>query len=81
MCGADVPEALTRYEAMRLPPTTQVVLTNRRNPPDAILREVYERTGDKPFVSIDDVIPAAELRAMSDRYKTVAGYDKKALAG
>ena len=81
LCGADVPEALTRYEAMRLPPTTQVVLTNRRNPPDAILREVYERTGDKPFVSIDDVIPAAELRAMSDRYKTVAGYDKKALAG
>ncbi len=79
--AADVPEALTRYEALRLPPTTQVVLTNRRNPPDAILREVYERTGDKPFGSIDDVIPAEELRAMSDRYKTVAGYDKKALAG
>ena len=76
-----MPEALTRYEALRLPPTTQVVLTNRRNPPDAILREVYERTGDKPFGSIDDVIPAEELRAMSDRYKTVAGYDKKALAG
>ena len=79
--AADVPEALTRYEAQRLPPTTNVVLTNRRNPPDAILREVYERTGDKPFASIDDVIPAAELRAMSDRYKTVAGYDTKALAG
>ena len=79
--ATDVPEALARYESQRLPPTTNVVLTNRRNPPDAILREVYERTGDKPFTSIDDVIPAAELRAMSDRYKTVAGYDKKALAG
>jgi 2-polyprenyl-6-methoxyphenol hydroxylase-like FAD-dependent oxidoreductase len=76
----NVAAALTRYETLRLPPTTQVVLTNRRNPPDAILREIYERTGDRPFISIDDVIPKAELQAMSDRYKTVAGYDKKALA-
>jgi 5-methylphenazine-1-carboxylate 1-monooxygenase len=79
MVAADVPTALTRYEALRLPPTTNVVLTNRRNPPDAILREVYERTGDKPFARIEDVIPEAELRAITDRYKTVAGYDKKAL--
>ena len=77
---ADVPAALTRYEALRLPPTTNVVLTNRRNPPDAILREVYERTGDQPFSRIEDVIAEAELRAITDRYKTVAGYDKKALA-
>ncbi len=78
---SNVPAALTQYEALRLPPTTNVVLTNRRNPPDAILREVYERTGDKPFTRIEDVIPEAELRAITDRYKTVAGYDKKALAG
>jgi 2-polyprenyl-6-methoxyphenol hydroxylase-like FAD-dependent oxidoreductase len=80
LVSADVPAALTRYEALRLPPTTNVVLTNRRNPPDAILREVYERTGDKPFTRIEDVIPEVELRAITDRYKTVAGYDKKALA-
>lgn len=79
LSSAGVAEALTRYEALRLPPTTEVVLTNRRNPPDAILREVYERTGDKPFARIEDVIPEAELRAITDRYKTVAGYDKKAL--
>jgi 2-polyprenyl-6-methoxyphenol hydroxylase-like FAD-dependent oxidoreductase len=72
--------ALARYEALRRPPTTEVVLTNRRNPPDAILREVYERTGDKPFATIEDVIPAAELRAMSDRYKAVAGFSKEALS-
>ena len=77
----DVPAALTRYEALRLPPTTQVVLANRRNPPDAILREVYERTGDKPFARIEDVISEAALRGIADRYKMVAGYDKKALAG
>ncbi len=79
LVSADVPSALSSYEALRLPPTTQVVLTNRKNPPDAILREVYERTGDKPFDRIEDVIPEAELRAITDRYKTVAGYDRKAL--
>lgn len=78
---ADVPAALTQYEALRLPPTTQVVLMHRKNPPDAILREVNERTGGKPFARIGDVIPEAELRAIAELYKTVAGYDKKALAG
>jgi hypothetical protein len=53
-----------------------VVLENRRNPPDAILREVYERTGDRPFGRIDEVISEAELAALSERYKQVAGYDK-----
>jgi hypothetical protein len=55
------------------------VLANRRNPPDAILREVYERTGDKPFERIESVISPQELVAFTDRYKKVAGYDKQAL--
>jgi hypothetical protein len=55
------------------------VLENRRNPPDAILREIYERTGDKPFARVDEVISQAELRDMSERYKRVAGYDRDAL--
>ena len=33
--------ALKAYEDRRLEPTAKVVLTNRTNPPDAILREVY----------------------------------------
>lgn len=73
------PQALAAYEARRLAPTANVVLENRRNPPDAILREVYERTGDKPFTRIEDVIPASELRAISERYQRVAGYDRDAL--
>jgi hypothetical protein len=52
---------------------------NRQNPPDAILREVYLRSGDKPFERIEDLISEAELRAISDRYKQVAGYDRKTL--
>jgi 2-polyprenyl-6-methoxyphenol hydroxylase-like FAD-dependent oxidoreductase len=73
------PQALAAYEARRLAPTSTVVLENRRNPPDAILREVYERTGDKPFARVEEVIGEAELREISDRYKRVAGYDRDTL--
>jgi len=73
------PQALAAYEARRLAPTSSVVLENRRNPPDAILREIYERTGDKPFERVDEVISQAELREISDRYKRVAGYDRDTL--
>ena len=59
--------------------TSEVVRANRVNPPDAILREVYLRTGDRPFERIDDVIPREELVALSDSYKRIAGYDKETL--
>lgn len=79
LAHAAPPQALADYEARRLAPTANVVLENRRNPPDAILREVYERTGDKPFERIEDVIPLSELAAISARYQRVAGYDRDAL--
>jgi len=56
-----------------------VVLTNRTNPPDAILREVFQRTNDTPFADIDDVISREELAALSESYKRIAGYSKDAL--
>jgi 2-polyprenyl-6-methoxyphenol hydroxylase-like FAD-dependent oxidoreductase len=77
--NADQVAALEAYEAKRLPATSEVVLANRRAPPDAILHEVYRRTGDKPFKSIDDVISRDELVALSESYKRVAGYDKERL--
>ena len=52
---------------------------NRKNPPDAILREVYLRTGDQPFKNIDQVISQEELRALSDGYKRVTGSDQETL--
>jgi len=76
---SDVVAAFAAYEQQRLEATTRVVLTNRTNPPDAILREVYQRTNDSPFTSIDDVISRAELVALSDSYKQIAGYSKEAL--
>jgi 2-polyprenyl-6-methoxyphenol hydroxylase-like FAD-dependent oxidoreductase len=72
-------EALLAYEAVRRPATAQVVLTNRSDPPDAILREVWQRSGGKRFDRIEDVISSAELQAISDRYKKVAGFDRETL--
>lgn len=75
---ADPVAALREYEAMRLGPTAKVVRTNRENPPDAILREVYLRTGDKPFADIEAVIPRSELVALSDGYKAITGQQREA---
>ena len=77
--NSDPVVALKAYENCRLPPTSKVVLTNRENPPDTILREIFLRTGDKPFAHIDDVISQDELRALSERYQRVAGFDKQTL--
>ncbi len=72
--------ALSAYEHQRLEATARVVLTNRANPPDAIIRVVHERTGDRPFDRIEDVISHDELIAITDSYKRVAGYTREALA-
>ena len=82
-CLARIPDpaaALKAYERARLEATARIVVRNRTNPPDAILREVYLRTGDKPFTRIEDVISAEELASISDGYKKVAGYDLATLA-
>jgi 2-polyprenyl-6-methoxyphenol hydroxylase-like FAD-dependent oxidoreductase len=75
----DPVDALKHYEARRLEATASIVRMNRKNPPDAILREVYLRTGDKPFKNIDDVISREELAALTHGYARVAGYDKESL--
>jgi 2-polyprenyl-6-methoxyphenol hydroxylase-like FAD-dependent oxidoreductase len=75
----DAVAALAAYEKQRLEATTRIVLTNRTNPPDAILREVFQRTHDQPFAAIEDVISRDELVALSEGYKRIAGYSKDAL--
>ena len=79
--NADPVAALASYENQRLEATARVVLTNRANPPDAILREVFQRTHDRPFKAIEDVISRDELVALSEGYKRIAGYSKDALRG
>jgi 2-polyprenyl-6-methoxyphenol hydroxylase-like FAD-dependent oxidoreductase len=73
-------DALKAYERLRLKAANDLVLMNRANPPDAILREVWQRSGDRPFARIEDVISNAEMVALSETYKKVAGFEREALA-
>ena len=66
--------AFATYEAERRPATAQVVRTNRTSPPDIINLKVEELVGDRPFDNLDDYISQDELRALSDRYKQIAGF-------
>ncbi len=70
----DVAQALVAYDDERREATAEVVRMNRLNPPDAILREVYERTGDRPFDAVEDVITTEEIEQLLGRYRDVAGY-------
>ena len=77
---SDAGTALREYERARLKAVNNLVLMNRANPPDAILREVWKRSGDKPFARVEDLISNAELVAMSEAYKRVAGFERDSLA-
>jgi 5-methylphenazine-1-carboxylate 1-monooxygenase len=73
-------DALQDYDKERVAATGKVVLMNRANPPDTVLRVVYERTGGKRFNKIEDVISNTELQEILDNYKAVAGFQIKELA-
>jgi 2-polyprenyl-6-methoxyphenol hydroxylase-like FAD-dependent oxidoreductase len=78
--GLSPEAALLAYDEERREATGRVVLTNRRNPPDALLRVVFERTGDRPFGRLSDVISDAEMAAMMSAYRDVAGFSAEHLA-
>jgi 2-polyprenyl-6-methoxyphenol hydroxylase-like FAD-dependent oxidoreductase len=77
--SAEPTQALVDYEAERLPRTSAVVLANRTAPPDTILREVWERTGDQPFERIEDVISTEEIESITRKYREIAGYSLEEL--
>ena len=77
---SSVEQALKQYESARLKAANDLVIMNRTNPPDAILREVWKRSGDRPFERVEDLISNAELAAMSEAYKRVAGFERDSLA-
>jgi 2-polyprenyl-6-methoxyphenol hydroxylase-like FAD-dependent oxidoreductase len=70
----DVPAALAAYEDARRETTAKIVRTNREFPPDFINIKVEELVGDRPFTNLDDFITQDELRALSENYKTIAGF-------
>jgi 2-polyprenyl-6-methoxyphenol hydroxylase-like FAD-dependent oxidoreductase len=75
----DVPAALAAYEAARLASAYEVVLANRASGPDALLREVHRRTGDRPFARIEDVMSEAEMRELAENYQRIAGFERESL--
>ena len=77
--GGDLPGALMRYEALRRPVTSKIVLTNRSTPPDFIIMKADELSGGKPFRHIDDLISQDELRKISENYAQIAGFSREAL--
>ncbi|NDE08359.1 MAG: hypothetical protein EBZ89_13360 [Chloroflexi bacterium] len=70
--------ALTSYEAARLGPTSQIVLANRQQGPEAVMQMVEERAPDG-FKHLSDVISDAELADTARHYKRLAGFDPDAL--
>lgn len=62
-----VEAALAGYEAERLPPTREIVLTNRRGGPERIVDVVSERAPEG-FERIEDVIAAEEMDAIVRGY-------------
>ena len=74
----DIDYALREYEAERLPRTAGIVLRNRMNGPEQVM-QLAEVRAPQGFARIDDVIPRAELEAISQRYKTLAGFGQQQL--
>jgi 2-polyprenyl-6-methoxyphenol hydroxylase-like FAD-dependent oxidoreductase len=73
--GTDWQAAIRAYEAERVELAAKVVETNRSNPPDFINIKVEELTNDQPFRNLDDFIRQDELRALSEQYKRIAGFN------
>ncbi len=66
--------ALRAYESERLPVTSKIVVQNRTAPPNLLVDLVEQRTGDRPFRRIEDVITEDEMKAVIESYQTTAGY-------
>ena len=74
--GKNLKDALPAYEALRRPPTSKIVLTNRSTPPDFIIMKADELSDGKPFRHIDDLISQAELAQISENYARIAGFSR-----
>jgi 2-polyprenyl-6-methoxyphenol hydroxylase-like FAD-dependent oxidoreductase len=68
-----VPEAFAVFEAARLPPTRDIVLTNRRGGPERVVDVVSERAPNG-FTDLAAVIRPEDLDAISRGYALMAGF-------
>lgn len=77
--GDDVESALAKYEEVRRPSTSAIVLANRGMGPELPMRLVEERAPDG-FGSIGDVISPNEIAEVTEQYRRTAGFALAALA-
>jgi 2-polyprenyl-6-methoxyphenol hydroxylase-like FAD-dependent oxidoreductase len=71
--NAEPVRALADYEAARRPATAGIVLANRQQGPEECMTLVEQRA-PHGFERLSDVISAAELAAIADKYKRLAGF-------
>ncbi len=76
--GDDIDEALIRYEGVRRPATSAVVLANRSLGPELPMKLVEERA-PHGFSDIGDVITPEEIAEATDGYRKTAGFSRAAL--
>jgi 2-polyprenyl-6-methoxyphenol hydroxylase-like FAD-dependent oxidoreductase len=74
----DISTGLTRYEDIRRPLTSQIVLANRNVGPERMM-ELAEQRAPDGFRDIHDVVSEAEMVEISSSYKRMAGFDAAAL--
>jgi 5-methylphenazine-1-carboxylate 1-monooxygenase len=66
------------YESQRRPATNTIVLANRKDGPEIILRLAHRRAPEG-FTDIEQVIPRTELEEIARHYKRLAGFDPETL--
>lgn len=76
--GDDIDEALIRYEGVRRPATSAVVLANRGLGPELPMKLVEERA-PQGFADIGEVITPEEIMEVTDGYRRTAGFSRDAL--
>ncbi len=69
-------QALWAYEQERLPPTAQVVYSNRSGGPEGVIDAVEQRAPDG-FDQIDNVLSYEERKAIVRGYASKAGFSKE----
>jgi 2-polyprenyl-6-methoxyphenol hydroxylase-like FAD-dependent oxidoreductase len=74
----DVEAALTRYDEVRRPPTSAIVMANRGLGPELPMQLVEERAPDG-FERLTDVITSEEILEVTDGYRKMAGFSLQQL--
>jgi 5-methylphenazine-1-carboxylate 1-monooxygenase len=76
--GDDVEAALTRYDEVRRPPTSAIVMANRGLGPELPMQLVEERAPDG-FADLAEVITPEEILEVTEGYRKMAGFSLQQL--